>query len=61
MPTLTLTVTLLVILPPNASVIVACSVYCPLWVNEATAFWAALVPLGLKATGAGGEPTVDQV
>ena len=60
-PTSTLTVTLLVTLPPRGSAIVAWSRYWPLCVNDAMASLAALVPLGENTTAAGGVPTTDQL
>jgi len=43
------------------SEIVTRKLYAPARVKVAVAFFAALVPLALKVTGAGGVPVVDQV
>ena len=58
---LTVTVTLLIAVCPPASRMATKRLYVPLAVNVATVFFAALVPLALKPTGAGGLPCTPQV
>jgi hypothetical protein len=56
----TVTVTVLVVLRPEASVIVARKAYVPAAEKVAVVFLAALVPLAVKVTG-GTEPSTLQV